>query len=71
MRVISVKDRKALQENERLAKENRTRVQNERVEQPKPSVISESEHTEETEKPKENAEETVQSKGSRTKKKVQ
>ena len=71
MRVISVKDRKGLQENERLAKEQRMRLQNERVEQPKPSVVTEQEDTEETEKPKDSTKDNVQSKGGRTKKKVQ
>jgi len=71
MRVISVKDSKALKENERLAKEKRMRAQNERVEQPKPSVVSESENSEETEEPKETTKGKVQSKRSRTKKKVQ
>ena len=71
MRVISVKDSKALKENERLAKEKRMRAQNERVEQPQSSVVSEYENSEETEEPEESTKGTVQSKRSRTKKKVQ
>ena len=71
MRVISVKDSKALKENERLAKEKRMRAQNERVEQPQPSVVSEYENSEETEGPEKSTKGTVQSKRSRTKKKVQ
>ena len=71
MRVISVKDSKALKENERLAKEKRMRAQNERVEQPQPSVVSEYENSEETEGPEKSTKGAVQSKRSRTKKKVQ